>query len=131
MGHIWRCTRTRATAQPCTNKYHSCAGQRLADLLRRFECRLIAKLGIATCTQAAGDSATELHFVCRNGARQRLHVGVDGKNFCSLQSVEHDPVERIQTSATDTDNFDWNKFLRPLGEAVVFAELNHIVLSTF
>src|SRR6266446_3424940 len=127
MRHIRRCTRSRAAPEACADEDHSCTAQRFADLLCRFERGLIAKLRIATCTQATGDSATELYFVCRNGARQRLHVGVDGEDFCSLQSVEHDPVERIQTGATNTDNFDWNKFLRPLGEAVIFAELNHIV----
>src|ERR1700730_7158729 len=90
MRHIRRCPRPRAPAEPCADKNHSGAGQRLADLLCRFEGGLIAKLGVATCTQATGDSTAELYFGCRNGARQRLHVGVDGEDFCSLQSVEHD-----------------------------------------
>src|SRR4030095_15176472 len=129
MRHIRRCPRSRAAAEPCANENHSCADQRLADLLCRFEGGLIAKLRVATCTQPTGDSATELHFVRGNGGRQRLYVGVGRQDLCSLQSVEHDPVEGIQTGATNTDNFDWNKFLRPLGEAVIFAELNHIDLS--
>src|SRR4029077_18181213 len=95
MRHIRRCPRSRAAAEPCADKNHSCACQRLADLLCRFEGGLIAKLGVAACTQATGDSATELYFVCGNGARQRLHVGVHGEDFCSLQSIEHNPVERI------------------------------------
>src|SRR6266487_5695555 len=129
MRHIRRCPRSRAAAEPCADEDHSCAGQRLADLLCRFESGLIAKLRVATCTQPTGDSATELHFVRGNGARQRLYIGVGRQDLCSLQSVEHDSIERIQTGATNTDNFDWNKFLRPLGEAVIFAELNHIDLS--
>ena len=125
-----RCrTRTRAAAESRANEDHSCTGQRLANLFCRFESGLIANFGVATCAQTAGDRAAELHFVRSNGTCQRLHVGVNRQDLGSLQSVEHDPVERVETGAANTDNFDWNRVLAPLGEAVVFAKLNHIDLS--
>ncbi|KAF5408084.1 MAG: hypothetical protein Udaeo2_17870 [Candidatus Udaeobacter sp.] len=78
MRDIRRRARTRAPSEPCADENHSCTSQRLANLLRRFEGGLIANLGVATRAQAAGDGAAELNFVWSNGARQRLHVGVDG-----------------------------------------------------
>ncbi len=119
MRDIRRCTRARAPTEPGADENHSRTSQRLANLLCRFKCGLIANLGIATCAQATRNGPAELHFVRSNRARQRLHVGIDGQNLCSFQTVEHNPVERIQTGATNTDNFDWNKFVRPLRETVV------------
>src|SRR6266498_2926119 len=129
MRDIRRRARSRASPQPSADEDHSRPSQRLANLLCRFKSGLIANLGVATCPQATGDCPPELYFVCSNGTRQRLHVGVERQNFCALQTVEHNPVERIQTGAADTDNFDWNRFLRTLRETVVFAKLNHIDLS--
>src|SRR6266508_3270781 len=129
------CVRSDHVAHLIVFEANYCVGnlvetsQRLANLLCRFKSGLIANLGVATCPQATGDCPPELYFVCSNGTRQRLHVGVERQNFCALQTVEHNPVERIQTGAADTDNFDWNRFLRTLRETVVFAKLNHIDLS--
>src|SRR5262249_53341623 len=131
MCDIRRRARTGAAPQSCADEDHSCTNQCLSNLLGRFEGGLIPELGIATCAQATGDGAAELYLVSSNGTRQRLHVGVDRQNFCSFQAIEHDPIERIQTGAADTDDFDWNKFLRALGETVVFAKLNHIGLSIY
>ena len=131
MRDVRRRARARASAEPGANKDHSCTGQRLANLFCRFESGLIANFGVAACAQAAGDRATELHFVRSNRACQRLHVGVNRQDLGSLQSIEHDPVERVETGAANADNFDWNRVLPPLGEAVVFAKLNHIDLSIF
>src|SRR6266513_172644 len=129
MRDIWRGSGSSAAAQPCANKDHSCAAQRLADFFCRFESSLITNLRIATCAQATGHGAAELHFVRSNGACQRLHVGVNRQDLGSLQPVEHDPVKRIQTGATNADDLYWNKVLRPLGEIIVFIELNHNDLS--
>jgi hypothetical protein len=35
-----------------------------------------------------------------------VHIGVDGDNIGSLQSIKHDAVERVQTGSAHANNFD-------------------------
>src|SRR4030095_6302624 len=97
MSDIRRRARSGASPQPSANEDHSRPSQRLAHLLCRFKSGLIANLGGATSPKAPGCCPPEWYFVGGNGTRQRLHVGVERQNFCALQTVEHNPVERIQT----------------------------------
>src|SRR5581483_9894366 len=127
--HIWCCTRACASAEPGADEDHSAASQRLTNFIGGLKGGLITNFRIATCSQTPGDRATQLHFVCGNGTRQRLYIGVDRQDLRSFKPVEHDPAQRFQTGSADADNFNWDEFLRPLGETVVFAKLNHNDLS--
>src|SRR4029077_4417204 len=60
---IRRRARASAATEPCANKDHSRACQRLADFLSRFHRCLVAQFRIAARAQTTRHRPTELHFV--------------------------------------------------------------------
>ena len=69
--------------------------------------------------------AAELHFVRRDRAGERLHIGVDRDEIGLVHAIEHDAVERVRAGAADADDFDREIVFVLFRQAVVAAELDH------
>ena len=89
--------------------------------------RLIAELRIAAGAEPARDCSAELHFVRRNRAGERLHIGVDRDRDrpCSM------PSSTMRSSAFEpappTPTTLIGMFLLfAFGQTVIVAELNHV-----
>src|SRR2546421_10199576 len=106
-----RRARTRSAAEPRANENHSRAGDGLTNLVRRFNRCLVTKLGIAAGSESARASASELNFSRRDGAGERLDVGIDRDEIVLIHAVEQNAVERVRAGAADAHDFDWDLFL--------------------
>src|SRR5213082_3153987 len=72
-------------------------------------------------SKAARKGTPQLHFDRRDGAGERLDVGVGGNEIGLVHSVEHDAIECVRAGASDRDHLDRNDLVLPFRQTVVSA----------
>ncbi|OIQ74294.1 hypothetical protein GALL_440600 [mine drainage metagenome] len=69
-------------------------------------CGLAANLRVCSSTQAARQLTTDIKFHVGIAHEQRLRIGIDGNELNAFESNFNHPINRIDSAAADTDDFD-------------------------
>ena len=105
----FRHNRCRARAGSASHtggdKHHIASANGCSDGLAALFARLLAHLRLGACALSVRNLFTNLDFLHRFGAVERLLVRIDGNKLHALNSHRHHAVDCVSAAAADTDHF--------------------------
>ena len=106
VGHDGRAAGAGAAALAGRHEDHVGPLEDLLDLLAVVLGRLAADGRVGAGAESAGEFAADVELDVGVAHQQRLRVGVDGDELDALETDLDHPVDGIDTTAADTDDFD-------------------------